>query len=348
MPLAECYACLATSAAGPSHAGLYRGQRGHCEGASGRALGAAQWTGIPLPRQPLGCNRSQRRGNALRMGYVVVRASVPAPGASHQLPLRPRARVRSLYRLQDPPAERGGRLRVRVHHLQRQLGPPMVPLHPSPQHPELGQGYRACSWPDSNELGQQSSERAGATRIRAAISIPCFEYWLLLHFRLTNKPFQGTPGGPSACEQVIREVETYLEGYRKADAGTYGRCRELLPTAIQNAKRNRRSKGSSSTNVWELVERLQELRTMRRKRLPDGTRPLVFGATLHRVRFGLGIATREVTLRRAAYPMLPLAPSPRDGQVQPRPSRGSSRRRGRVQQMMPASGSPGRLGVWPR
>ena len=106
VPLPECYACLATSAAGPSHAGLYRGERGHSEGASGRALGAAQWTGIPVPRQPLGCNRSQWRGNALRMGYVVVRAFIPAPGASHQLPLRPRARVRSLYRLQDPLAER--------------------------------------------------------------------------------------------------------------------------------------------------------------------------------------------------------------------------------------------------
>ena len=220
-------------------------------------------------------------------------------------------------------------------------------LHPSPQHPELGPGHRACSWPDSNELGQQSSERAGATKIRAAISTLCFEYWLLLHFTLMNKPFQGTPGGPSACEQVIREVGTYLDGYRKADAGTYGRCRELLPTAIQNAKRNRRSGGSSSTNVWELVERLQELRTMRRKRFPDGTRPFVFGATLHRVRFGLSIAAMAVTLRRAAYPLL-LAPSPRDSQVQPRPSRGSSRRRGGVRQMMPASGSPGRLGVWPR
>ena len=151
VPLPECYACPAASAAGPSHARLYRGQRGHSEGASGRALGAAQWTGIPVPCQPLGCNRSQWRGNALRMGYVVVRASFPAPGASHQLPLRPRARVRSLYRLQDPPAERGGRLRLRVHHLQRQLGSPMVPLHPSPQHPELGQGYRAWSWPDSND-----------------------------------------------------------------------------------------------------------------------------------------------------------------------------------------------------
>ena len=106
-------------------------------------------------------------------------------------------------------------------------------------------------------------------KIRAAISTPCFEYWLLLHFTFTNKPFQGTPGGPSACQQVIRELETYIEDYRKADGGIYGRCREQLPTAIQNAKRNPRSGRSSSTDVWKLVERLQELRAMRRKRPPD-------------------------------------------------------------------------------
>ena len=118
-------------------------------------------------------------------------------------------------------------------------------------------------------LGQLSSREAGAAEVRAAISTPCFEYWLLLHFTFTDKPFQGTPGGPSACQQVIRALETYIEGYRKAGGGTYGRCREQLPTAIQNAKRSRRSGRSSSTDVWKLVERLQELRTLRRNRLPD-------------------------------------------------------------------------------
>ena len=64
-------------------------------------------------------------------------------------------------------------------------------------------------------LEQQSNENADATKIRAAISTPCFEYSLLLHFTFTDKPFQGTPGGLSACQQVIRELETYIEGYRK-------------------------------------------------------------------------------------------------------------------------------------
>lgn len=110
-------------------------------------------------------------------------------------------------------------------------------------------------------LEQNSHGKKGTAKIRVAISIPCFEYWLLLHFRFTNRPFHGTPGGPSACEQVIRELETHLEGYRKADARTYDRCRERTSTAIRNAKRAQRSVGASSSSVWKLVERLRRLRT---------------------------------------------------------------------------------------
>lgn len=118
-----------------------------------------------------------------------------------------------------------------------------------------------CSW-----LARQPDGETGNVTVRAAISVPCFEYWLLLHFRYTNRPFRGTLGGPSACEQVIRELEGHLDGYRKADATTYERCRGLLPNAIRNAKRAGRSKMSSSTNVWELVGRLRELAEMRRQR----------------------------------------------------------------------------------
>ena len=120
------------------------------------------------------------------------------------------------------------------------------------------QGFR--DWLEQNSHGKK-----GTAMIRAAISTPCFEYWLLLHFRYTNRPFHGTLGGPSACEQVIRELETHLEGYRKADARTYDRCRERTSTAIRNAKRAQRSVGTSSSNVWKLVERLRRLRTTKRK-----------------------------------------------------------------------------------
>lgn len=34
--------------------------------------------------------------------------------------------------------------------------------------------------------------RRTTTRIHAAMSVPCFEYWLLLHFTLTTKHYRGT------------------------------------------------------------------------------------------------------------------------------------------------------------
>ena len=120
-------------------------------------------------------------------------------------------------------------------------------------------GFR--DWLEQHPLGKK-----GTVKLSAAISTPCFEYWLLLHFKYTNRPFLGTPGGHSACEQVIRELETFLDGYRKADRGTYNRCREHTSTAIRNAKRSQRSAGTSSTDVWKLVEKLQKLRTTRRTR----------------------------------------------------------------------------------
>ena len=111
-----------------------------------------------------------------------------------------------------------------------------------------------CAW-----LARQSREESRSAEVRAAISVPCFEYWLLLHFTFTTKPFRGVPGGPSACEQVIRELETYLDAYRKADAKTYDCCRERTTTAVRHAKRGGQPEGSPSTNVWKLVERLVEL-----------------------------------------------------------------------------------------
>lgn len=130
------------------------------------------------------------------------------------------------------------------------------------------QGFR--NWLKQNTRGKRGKK--GAAKVRAVISTPCFEYWLLLHFRYTSMPFHGTPGGPSACEQVIRELEAHLEGYRKADAGTYDRCRNHISTAARNAKRVRRleeASGAPSTDVWKLVRRLRWLRMKKRKQVPE-------------------------------------------------------------------------------
>lgn len=96
-----------------------------------------------------------------------------------------------------------------------------------------------------------------APKVYPAISVPCFEYWFLIHFRFTTRGYRGT-AGRSACWQVIQDLKSYLKNYGKTDSSTYLRCRELLDTAIENARRIPVN-SASATGVGRLVERLRQL-----------------------------------------------------------------------------------------
>lgn len=93
--------------------------------------------------------------------------------------------------------------------------------------------------------------------IHIALSRPCFEYWLLLHFTHTTRAYRGFPGR-SACAQVIEELKRHLPDYRKNDSRLFEKTRDRIPDAIERAKRPR-PEGASSTEVGRLVERLLAL-----------------------------------------------------------------------------------------
>jgi len=95
--------------------------------------------------------------------------------------------------------------------------------------------------------------------VEAAVSSPCFEFWLLLHFEFTTAPFRGTPGGRSACEQVIQRLERHLPDYRKNDPSIYRHCRHRVSQALKNASRLEAEQGGPSTDVHSLVRELQKL-----------------------------------------------------------------------------------------
>ena len=97
--------------------------------------------------------------------------------------------------------------------------------------------------------------------VHAAVSAPCFEYWLLLHFAFTTKTFYGMEGGRSACQQVIQRLQVHLPGYKKNDAAVYDRCRAQLAKALQRARRLDPEQPNPTTEVGKLVERLQGLRS---------------------------------------------------------------------------------------
>lgn len=96
-------------------------------------------------------------------------------------------------------------------------------------------------------------------------SIPCFEYWVLLHYTLTGRRFTH-PNSP--CGQVEREVSQHISGYSKGMDGLYDETKDRLDTAIRHAKqrwaqagKRKRSDPSPRTKIHTLVEKLRELRS---------------------------------------------------------------------------------------
>lgn len=99
----------------------------------------------------------------------------------------------------------------------------------------------------------------------AIISVPCFEFWLLLHFVYTTRQFCA-PGNLSNCELVIGELEKNgrIPGYRKEAHNIFTLTKDRLQTAIKNAKQlqqHNQTTGTNNptTNIHELIEYLINL-----------------------------------------------------------------------------------------
>ena len=99
------------------------------------------------------------------------------------------------------------------------------------------------------------------SKMFAIPSVPCFEFWLLLHFIYTTKPFDAPPGD-STCSRVIEELKKHLPAYQKGDHDIFNRMQDKLDNAITNARRVEQIHQTSGTDnpstcVHSLVEYLQ-------------------------------------------------------------------------------------------
>ena len=98
-------------------------------------------------------------------------------------------------------------------------------------------------------------------------SVPCFEYWLLLHFNFTTKPFEASGNG-SSCVNLIDELKKYLPDYEKGDDNIYSDPSGQMERAIAYSKRaliqaEKSGSDNPSTLVHELVEYLQDLKKVK-------------------------------------------------------------------------------------
>ncbi len=98
----------------------------------------------------------------------------------------------------------------------------------------------------------------------AANSVPCFEYWLLLHFNYSTKPYSNK-GNSSIANEVLKDLKQYLPNYKKGTKDIFNQTQQDLKFAINNAKRSldqatKNNTDNPSTNVHELVEYLKNLK----------------------------------------------------------------------------------------
>jgi hypothetical protein len=91
-------------------------------------------------------------------------------------------------------------------------------------------------------------------------SVPCFEYWFLLHFCETDRPYKKT-GKKSAAELLIKDLKKYIPKYKKNAEDMYSILREYMQIAIERAKKideQQKKAGTDdpSTKVHLLIEAL--------------------------------------------------------------------------------------------
>lgn len=65
-------------------------------------------------------------------------------------------------------------------------------------------------------------------KFHEAVSIPCFEYWLLLHFQKSHRPFR-------ICNDVIKVLKKYLPDYKKNMSGLHGKVKNKTAAAVRHA-----------------------------------------------------------------------------------------------------------------
>jgi hypothetical protein len=85
--------------------------------------------------------------------------------------------------------------------------------------------------------------------IETAVSIPCFELWLLLHFERTDTPFDH-------CDDVVKRLRAWIPNYVKADAETLRSCLARLPAALDNADWLAQRAVANNSNPYTSMQRV--------------------------------------------------------------------------------------------
>ena len=113
----------------------------------------------------------------------------------------------------------------------------------------------------------QQIARQHSDKTKLIVSYPCYEYWLILHFQNSRKPYQQT-GKFSAAEMVCKDLRQIPEmqdyGKDKDGAAIFSRLLPHINTARARAARllqraNEEQEFNPSTEMHILITRFEEL-----------------------------------------------------------------------------------------
>ncbi|MCY4613057.1 MAG: RloB family protein [Nitrospira sp.] len=94
---------------------------------------------------------------------------------------------------------------------------------------------------DTHADYQTAIDQCAQKNYVAVTSVPAFEYWLLLHFRYTTKPYDDVSG-------VLHALKEWMPNYHKSYAGIFAELRDKLETAKKNAARSLEDRTQARTD----------------------------------------------------------------------------------------------------
>ena len=123
---------------------------------------------------------------------------------------------------------------------------------------------------DQHPHFQNSIDRARHRKMESIKSVPCFEYWVLLHFRDHTAPY-ARMGNQSACDRCRHDVQAAWPKYRKNHQHLYTELCPRLADARQRAEQRlaaAKAEGSDnpSTEIHHLLDAMKALKQFRQSR----------------------------------------------------------------------------------
>lgn len=101
------------------------------------------------------------------------------------------------------------------------------------------------------------------SKLKTIKSVPCFEYWVLLHFQRTTKPYTKI-GRRSPCDNLSADLKKIFPQYSKGMNGLYDLIKDSTDTAIKNSlhaisQAQKTGTDNPSTEIHILVEKLGQI-----------------------------------------------------------------------------------------